>query len=231
MQTRKTSFTTAQDRLFCYFTGYTKGMIEITDIKIDEVLKIIHFSVYLPDKALCDQSHYIQLDGVLCQILEKNEHTVTVSTTFELIENTTLKNAVKGTKVCLGILAEAESVENQAFLIHPSATTSATVENVSILSGHRYTVKIDLSCETAKTPELVEEKHVGIAGSSLLVRELKISAGLSRFSIYSSRETRENTRLNQQQIKHGDVVNITLPKIDSSSETPYPFALQSLRPQ
>jgi hypothetical protein len=105
----------------------------------------------------------------------------------------------------------------------------ATVEDISILSGHKYTLKIDLYCES-NAVQFEQEKHAGLSGSSLLVRELKQKDGIHRFSIYAGKQTQEKTAFNRNLIKAGDKVNITLPKTDTVSTIPYPYELQSLKP-
>lgn len=217
-------------QLFCFFSGYTKGIGEITKVKSNDKLKIYEMNIKLPEGMDFPNLTYVQLDGVLGQVVDSNENQITVNTTFELAENTTLKEVRIGKKISLGILAEMEKLEDQNFLIHPSASLVATVENISILTGHRYTLKIDLSCQSNKL-KLEEEKHIGFSGSSLLVRELKQKDGLYHFSIYAGKQTQEKTAFNKQLLHVGDKVNITLPKMDTASTVPYPYELQSIKPK
>src|SRR5688572_15688280 len=101
--------------LFCFFNGYTKGRVEILDIIILDGLKILHFILSIPDEIICENSSHVQLDGVLCEVLDIKNKVMRVSTTYELIENTTLKNIKKGKKVSLGLLAECERSDTQQF--------------------------------------------------------------------------------------------------------------------
>lgn len=219
---------TSNNELFCYFAGMTLGLCKVTAIKKDNKFGTCHITLAVPDDARIQHSYYVQLDGVLCAATAMNEKQFSVVTTNEMIDNTTLKNVKLGNNVSLGIMAELEEKNGSLFLIHPSASTVATVENVSILAGHRYTLKIDLTCPSLP---LKEEKHIGIAGSALLVRELKSDGVLCHFSIYAGRKTRESTILNNDNIKKGDKININLAKEDILPDQEYPYALQSIKPR
>ncbi|MBI2786730.1 MAG: hypothetical protein HYX60_10720 [Legionella longbeachae] len=221
-------------KLFCFFTGSTKGLVELTNVEKNEENETYQFTISLPSdfNDIITKNTYIQLNGILCQVIDCNNKNITISTTFELVANTNLKNSSKGKKVSLGLPAIYENIDDQMFFIHPSSSFTANIEQISILTGHQYTLKIDLSCDSSSI-DLEEEKHIGFSGSSLLVRELKTieKEGLHRFSIYAGKQTQEKTAFNRQLLNVGDVVNINHPKTDEPVINPYPYELKSLQPK
>ncbi len=199
-------------KFFCFFSGFTKGMVEVKEIKKDDDLKIFHIVLSIPENLNKKHSRYIQLDGVLCEILYQEKNIMIVSTTFELVENTSLKNIKIRNSVSLGVLAESEPIENQGYLLHPSAGSFAKLTNISLLAGHKHTLKLDF--EYFGNPEdLQENKHIGMAGSSLTVQNVSHGNGLSRFSIYAGKQTQENTCFNRG-MPVDQIVNVTLAKLD-----------------
>lgn len=215
--------------LFCFFKGSTKGLFEVGTIEKSYERKV--YTINLPNVFLMKDyilkiGDYLQLNGVLCEIIkaeyettkEENKYkwSLVVSTTFELVENTNLK---EGCKISLGIMAIKD--DNAQFFIHPSTTKQAKCINTQeTLGSHGQAVmRFDFSCAKG---DIHQNHHVGIDGSAFYVKSAEENEEIINFTIFSGQGSWTNTRLNKNDTKIGDLVNINVAKIDSTPEATYP---------
>lgn len=218
--------------LFCFFKGSTKGLFEVGESEkiAEKGLYHIHLpSVFLKKELMVVMGDYIQLDGVLCQVIEA-EHEVTAdhnqykwdivaSTTVELVEGTTLKDVAKGSNVSLGLMAIRE--EEAQFFIHPSVSKQARCIKIEETVGSRDqpVVRFDFSCAAG---DISQDHHVGLAGSAFYIKSAEENQGVINFTIFAGKESQANTRFNKEALKVGELVNVNVAKNDSTSEAVYP---------
>ncbi len=196
--------------LFCFFSGFAHQDIEVTDYQENLDLGTILLTSNNTGKYSLSKGDYIQLDGVLFQIIKTSGACFTASTTFELANSTSIKNIIPGSKLTLGILAEKDITHDRLWMLQPSALSQVTYLNCSVLEGHEHTLKLDFEAPLNLAPVIQQDCHLGLSGSSLTAREVSSNDLLIRFSIYCGRETREKSQFNER-LKPGTLVNITEP--------------------
>ncbi|WP_019217761.1 hypothetical protein [Legionella tunisiensis] len=196
--------------LFCFFSGFAHQDIEVNDYQENLELGTILLTCRNTGKHLLSKDDYIQLDGVLFQIVESKDSCFKACSTFELVNNTSVKNISLGSKLTLGILAEKDIAHDRLWMLQPSALSQVTYLNCSVLEGHEHTLKLDFEAPLALAPIIHQDCHLGLAGSSLTAREVSSADLLLKFSIYCGRETREESQFNER-LNPGSRINITEP--------------------
>lgn len=196
------------DDLFCFFSGFAHQDTVVNGYQEDIDLKIVILTCQHSGKHPLSKFDYIQLDGVLFQVVETHGSYFKASSTFELVNNTSLKHVTLGSKLSLGVLAEKDLTHDCLWMLQPSALSQVTFLNYSALEAHEHTLKLDFEAPIDLAPVINQDCHIGLAGSSLTAREVTKNSHLIKFSIYCGRETRENSQFNQN-LKPGTIVNIT----------------------
>lgn len=200
----------SKNDLFCFFSGFAHQDIEVTDYQENLDLETILLSCHNTGEHSLFQDDYIQLDGVLFQIIETSGSSFKACTTFELANHTSIKNISSGSKLTLGILAEKDIAHDRLWMLQPSALSQVTYLNCSVQDGHEHTLKLDFEAPLDLASVIHQDCHLGLAGSSLTAREVSNDSFLIKFSIYCGRETREKSQFNER-LKPGTRVNITEP--------------------
>lgn len=200
----------SKNDLFCFFSGFAHQDIEVHDYLENIELKTILLTCRNTGKHVLSKDDYIQLDGVLFQIIETSGSCFKACSTFELANNTSIKNINTGSKLTLGILAEKDIAHDRLWMLQPSALSQVRYLNCSVLDGHEYTLKLDFEAPLELASVIHQDCHLGLAGSSLTAREVSSDSHLIKFSIYCGRETREKSQFNEY-LKPGVRVNITEP--------------------
>lgn len=202
--------TTSDDKLFCFFSGFAQRNIELRKYQNDVERGVVLLSCKNHSEHFLWVGDYIQLDGVLFEIVETFGSFFKASSTINLIENTSIEKACPGDILTLGILAEKDVTHDCMWMLQPSASSKVTYNNYSVLENHEHTLKLDFEALTDKTPFLQEGCHLGLAGSSLTAREVVKESHLTKFSIYCGKETREKSQFNQD-LPQGISINLTEP--------------------
>lgn len=195
--------------IFCFFSGFAHQEIEVKGYQENLELQTVILTCHNMGKHPLSINDYIQLDGVIFQLIESNHFSFKVSSTFELVNHTSIKNVKLGSKLTLGILAEKDIAHECLWMLQPSALSHVTYLNYSVQEGHENTLKLDFEAPIELASLIHQDSHLGLAGSSLTAREVFNNDNhLIKFSIYCGRETRENTQFNQN-LKPGTSVNFT----------------------
>ena len=203
--------------LFCFFSGYTKNCLTVLKTCQREKLGVIEITLRRLNKDLFSVDEYIQLNGVLCQIIAVSNSELTVSTTSELASNTSLENIAPEQKVSLGRLANQDRDHTDLYTLQPSANGQAEFLGGSVAPGHEHTLKLDFKCPS--TLSFVQEgKYLGLSGSSLTAMNVAIIGKMIKFSIFCGKETREQTHFNRD-LAVGTRVNITEPHQEVQNTT------------
>lgn len=202
--------TRSKKDLFCFFSGFAHQDIEVNDYQENLDLRTILLTCSNTGKYSLSEEDYIQLDGVLFQIIETSGACFKASTTFELANCTSIKNISPGSKLTLGILAEKDIMHDRLWMLQPSALSQVTYRSCSVLDGHEHTLKLDFEAPLDLASVVHQDCHLGLAGASLTAREVSSDELLIKFSIYCGRETREKSQFNER-LKPGTRVNITEP--------------------
>lgn len=197
-----------KDNLFCFFSGYTNNSNRVISIKKNDRLGIVEISLNIHNQETFLIGEYIQLNGVICEVIAYNEKNITVSTTRELLSNTSLENITLGSKLNLGRLAEKEKDKKELYTLHPAPFGKAIFYKSSILANHQHTLKLDFICSDEH--EIKEDNYIGLLGSSLTPKDVLNKNGKILFSIYCGKETRENTNFNGN-LDIGTEVDIVAP--------------------
>jgi riboflavin synthase alpha subunit len=200
------------DDLFCFFSGFAHQDIVVNDYQEDLMNETVILTCHNIGTQSLSKEDYIQLDGVLFQILETNGSHFSAISTFELVNNTSIKNISPGSKITLGILAEKDISHDRLWTLQPSALSQVTYLNCSVLAGHEHTLKLDFEAPLDLAPIIHQDAHLGLAGCSLTAREVSTTSHVLKFSIYCGRETRENSQFNQN-LQRGTRVNLTEPAV------------------
>lgn len=199
------------EKLFCFFSGYAHRDITLVARDEDHIHGTVilscknngmHYSLY--------KGEYIQLDGVLFEIIDVNGSDFKASSTAELVNTTSLNHAKSGDLLTLSVLAEIDLLHDWQWMLHPSICGLVTYKNYSVQKGHEHTLKLDFEASIEFDSIIKEDCHIGLAGSSLTAREVKPENHLLKFSIYCGRETRENSQFNQD-LQPNTQVNLTAP--------------------
>lgn len=198
------------DDLFCFFSGFAHKDIEVHEYQENLQLGTILLTCRNMGKHELAEADYIQLDGVLFQIIESCGSYFKASTTFEIANNTSIRNISPGSQLSLGILAEKDIAHDCLWMLQPTALSQVTYLNYSLLEGHEHTLKLDFAASWELESVIHQDCHLGLAGSSLTAREVSNDNHLIKFSIYCGRETREKSQFNEH-LKPGTRVNITEP--------------------
>lgn len=200
----------SKNDLFCFFSGFAHQEIEVCDYQENIDIGTILLTCHNLGKHALSKDDYIQMDGVLFQIIETSGSRFIACTTFELANLTSIKNISCGSKLALGILAEKDITHDRLWMLQPSASGLVTYLNCSVLDGHEHTLKLDFAAPLDLAPVIHEDCHLGLAGSGLTAREVSRDSFLIKFSIYCGRETREKSQFNER-LKPGTQINITEP--------------------
>lgn len=196
------------DELFCFFSGFAHRNIELLDYQNDFEQGVVLLSCKNQSGHSLLIGDYIQLDGVLFEVVETVGSSFKVSSTIELVNDTSIKRAKAGDKLTLGILAEKDLAHKCMWMLQPSALGEVTYNGYSVLEGHEHTLKLDFEASPDKAHLIQENYHLGLAGSSLTAKEVMTDSHLIKFSIYCGRETRAKSPFNQD-LPLGTKVNIT----------------------
>ncbi|MBA3537145.1 MAG: hypothetical protein H0T84_11135 [Tatlockia sp.] len=198
----------SKDELFCFFSGFAQRDVEIIQYDKDLDLEIVILTCQNHGKHKLSTGNYIQLDGVLFELIETNNSYFKACSTFEMIKNTSIEGVSPGNKLSLGILAENDLSHECLWMLQPSALGQITYKNYSQLEEHQHTLKLDFEAPIEFSTVIQPDHHLGLAGSSLTAKEISHENNWIKFSIYCGRETRENTQFNQN-LKPETQVNIT----------------------
>lgn len=196
------------NKLFCFFSGFAHRDIELLDYQNNFDRKIVMFECKNQGEHTLLTGDYIQLNGVLFEVVETFGAYFKASSTMELVDNSSIKRAKSGDKLTLGLLAEKDLAHDCMWTLQPSALGEVTYNGYSILEGHKHTLKMDFEASAEMAPLIHEDCHLGLAGSSLIARKVVADSHLIKFSIYCGRETREQSQFNQD-LPPGTRVNIT----------------------
>ena len=196
--------------LFCFFSGFSHLVIELLDYHCNFERGTVLLACENQGEHELSEGEYIQLNGVLFIVIETSGSHFKASSTRELINNTSIDRTRVGEKLTLGILAEKDLVHDHMWMLQPSALDEVTYCGYSLLEAHEHTLKLDFEAPIGMEPLIQENCHLGLAGSSLTVRQVILDSHLIKFSIYCGRETREQSQFNQDLIP-GTRVNITAP--------------------
>ena len=197
---------------FCYFAGYTKGMIPLKEFRIDEDKNTIQMKFNLPPDRAFLSSGYLQLSGLLCRITSYNKQNFTVSTTVELAKESTILPLFKGKELSLGVLLDDVSAEKQHYPLQPSNSFQAILTKKPKKIGNL--VKLKFQCGLNDDFETIakgSDPYAGIAGSSVFLKKIKIDKNNIRFTIFAWPETQKITELNES-LKAGTKVGFNLPR-------------------
>lgn len=194
--------------LFCFFSGYAHQDAELLEYQNNIELGTVKFICKNNGKERLSSGDYIQLNGVIFEIISIEHPNFIACTTIELLKNTALHKTKPGTKLTLGILAEKDLVHQQLWTLQPSTSGQASYKGYSILSGHDNMLKLDFETSINLASIIKNDTHLGLSGSSLTAREVIIANDLITFSVYCGRETREHSAFNQN-LTVGTVVDIT----------------------
>lgn len=197
-----------KDQLFCFFSGFAHRDIELLGYQNYSRQGIVLLECKNYGTHILNKSDYIQLNGVLFEIVETRGLYFKASSTMELVNNTSIKAAKSGDKLTLGILAEKDLVHDCLWMLQPSAIGEVTYIGYSVLEDHEHTLKLDFEASSEMAPFIQEGSHLGLSGSSLTAREIEANSFLLQFSIYCGRETRRHSEFNQY-LPLGTRVNIT----------------------
>lgn len=200
----------SNDKLFCFFSGFAHRDIELLDFQNDFDRGVVLLECKNQGEHTLLTGNYIQLNGVLFEVVETFGASFKASSTIELVDNTSIKRAKSGDKLTLGILAEKDLAHDCMWMLQPSALGEVTYNGYSVLEGHEHTLKMDFEASAEMAPLIQEDCHLGLAGSSLTVHKVVADSHLIKFSIYCGRETREKSQFNQD-LPPGTRVNITEP--------------------
>jgi len=200
----------SNDDLFCFFSGFAHQDIELIEYQEDLELKTVILTCYNSGTHQLSKYDYIQLDGILFQIIETNDACFKACSTFELTNNTSIMYLNPGSKLALGVLAEKDLSHDRLWMLQPSALSQVTYLNCSVLDGHEHTLKLDFEAPMELAPVIQQDCHLGLAGSSFTVRDISTDSHLIKFSIFCGRETRDKSQFNQS-LKPGTRINCTEP--------------------
>ncbi len=184
--------------LFCYFSGYSHGIIEITSVTQDDEKATIELTCYNRGEYKLSENEYIQLDGVPFQITSCWNQLFTATTTIELVKDTSLAQPKNGDMLNLGILAENDFTHTMLWMLQPSTKGIVVYTGWSNIKGHQHTLQLDF-----KAPEQLEDVikgniHLGLNGASLTAQNVTKEDGWTKFSIFCGQETREKTKFNER---------------------------------
>ena len=198
----------SNDDLFCFFSGFAHQDVIVDGYQEDRELKIVILTCRNISHHQLSSDDYIQLDGVLFQIIENSSSYFKACSTFELVNDTSVRNIDLGSRLTLGILAEKDLSHERLWMLQPSVLSQVTYLNCSELDGHEHTLKLNFEASASLASVIHQDCHLGLAGSSLTAREVSSDSHLIKFSIYCGRETREKSQFNQS-LRPGTRVNIT----------------------
>ncbi len=201
-----------RNKMFSYFSGYTKGQVTLSDVKTNSTRGVCYFQFDKPQRATDLKIHdNIQLDGVLACITEINEKSIIACTTIELLANTTLSSAQPGNVVNFGLNAMSEPEENTHYLLEASALGIVKLVSTHLQAGHDHTLQLNFEA-SATLNDIIEGQHLGLAGSSVTAQNVLHENNHTKFSIFSGRQTRELTQFNEK-LAIGTEINLTWPKL------------------
>ncbi len=196
--------------LFCFFSGFAHRVIDLLNYRNDFDRGLVFLDCYDRGEHDFSVGDYIQLNGVLFEVVETSGSYFTGSSTMELLNNTSINRAKPGDRLTLGILADKDLAHDQMWMLHPSASGEVTYKDYSVLDGHEHMLKLDFEAPIEMASLIQDGCHLGLSGSSLTARDVVMDGPLIKFSIYCGRETREQTQFNQD-LRPGTRVNITEP--------------------
>ena len=200
----------SSEALFCFFSGFAHQKIVVDEYQEDLERQIIILTCHNIGYHGLSNDDYIQLDGVLFQIIETRDRSFKACSTAELVNDTSIKDISPGSKLTLGILAEKDLSHERLWMLQPSAHHQVTYVGASALAGHEHTLRLFFHAPICFAPLIKENCHLGLAGSSLTARDVAVDGDLIRFSIYCGRETRGITQFNKD-LKPGARINLTEP--------------------
>lgn len=200
--------TISKHDLFCFFSGFSIQDVELHDYEVNLDRGLIILSCHNMSNYFLCKDDYIQLDGVLFQIMETSGAFFRASTTIELAENTSIMSLSVGSRLNLGVLAEKDLAHERLWMLQPSALGQASFLKSSVQDGHEYTLKLEFEASLELSSMIHQDSHLGLAGTSLTARDVLKEDGLIKFSIYCGRETREKTQFNER-LPSGTQVNIS----------------------
>jgi riboflavin synthase alpha subunit len=197
------------EKLFCFFSGYAHKDITLLGCEenLNQATMILSCENNSKEYRLFP-GEYIQLNGVLFEVIETESNHFKASTTMELFNNTSLRNNAAGDELNLGVLAEFDLLHTQLWMLQATSCGLVTYKKYSVQDGHEHTLKLDFEAAKEFDPIIKEDCHIGLAGCSLTVKEVKSESNLLKFSIYCGRETREHTQFNQN-LPANTQVNLT----------------------
>ena len=193
---------------FVFFSGYAHRDVKVIQCKKDFELKIITLTCTNHGKHTLSMRNYIQIEGVLFEVTETNGFQFKACSTLEMIKNTSLEKVSSGKILTLGVEADKDLSHEHLWMLQPSSIGQVTYKNHSDLEGHNHTLKLDFEAPREFSTVIQSDLHLGLAGSSLTVKEISHERNLIKFSIYCGKETRENTQFNQD-LESGTLINIT----------------------
>jgi riboflavin synthase alpha subunit len=199
------------EKLFCFFSGFAHRDITLLGCEENVTEGTIMLSCKSNSKEYSLRAgEYIQLDGVLFEVIESDGANFKASTTMELFNNTSLRCNISGDELTLGVLAEIDLLHNWLWMLQPTSCGLVTYKKCSVQEGHKYTLKLDFEAPIEFDSIIKEDCHIGLAGSSLTAKEVKSETHLLGFSIYCGRETREHTQFNKN-LQPNTQINLTAP--------------------
>ncbi|MBA2710360.1 MAG: hypothetical protein H0U57_07205 [Tatlockia sp.] len=187
----------SKDELFCFFSGYAHNNVEVIESDENTELKIMILICKYHGKHKLSKGNYIQLDGVLFELIESNDSNFKACSTVEMIKDTSIKRVKSGSKLALGILAENDLSQECIWMLQPSALGQVTYKNHSLLEGHEHTLKLDFEAPAEFSSVIQTNYHLGLAGSSLTAKQISQESNSIKFSIYCGKEKRDNSLYNQ----------------------------------
>lgn len=119
--------------LFCFFSGFSHRNIELLDYQNDVEQGVVLLSCHNQSEHLLLMGDYIQLDGVLFEVIETVGSSFKASSTLDLVNDTSIKRAKAGDKLALGILAEKDLAHHCMWMLQPTAIGEVTYNGYSAL--------------------------------------------------------------------------------------------------
>jgi len=197
-----------QDSLFCFFSGFSHQDATVVEYSEDADLKVVTLHCINTGKRHVLTGDYIQLDGVLFEVIEVGDDQFKARSTFELVEDTTLKALPPGSRLILSVLAENDLTHEQLWMLQPSAFGKICYQGYRVQPGHQHTLELQFEAPKSMAAIIKEDSHLGLNGASLTARNVSIDGEVIKFSIYAGRETRESSPFNET-LEPGTMINLT----------------------